>query len=167
LDGAVTDAPLFEQTLSDLLLGARKGVQRAEARAALAARRAAEQADEVRQQARVEVIRAERRAAESVLRAQQDASAQVAEARRDAEQLVRQERIRRALLAEQVEEQVRSTLVAVPPLPPLTGRVGEPVDGPEEEIEPEAPPVPSMAELLKPSPGVTRFLDALLGPAVP
>jgi hypothetical protein len=163
----VKDAPLFEQTLSDLLLGARKGVQRAEARAALAARRAAEQADEVRQQAHVEVVRAERSATERVLRAQRDAAAQVAEARREAEQQVREERVRRALLAEQVEEQVRSALVAVPPLPPLTGRVGEPVDGPQDEFEPEAPPVPSMAELLKPSPGVTRFLDTLLGPSVP
>ncbi|MCU1599572.1 MAG: hypothetical protein JWO22_281, partial [Frankiales bacterium] len=40
----MTDTPLFDATLSDLLLGARRGVERAEAQAALAARRAAEQA---------------------------------------------------------------------------------------------------------------------------
>jgi hypothetical protein len=149
----VTDSPLFEQTLSDLLLGARNGVARAEARAALSARRAAEQADEARQQARVEVARAQHQAARTV-----------AEAHARADHAVRQERLRRALLIEEAEERVRQALVAVPPLPALTGRLAQ-VDGPLEEEEPEAPPVPSMAELLKPSPGVTRFLDSLLGPS--
>lgn len=149
----MTDTPLFDATLSDLLLGARRGVERAEAQAALAARRAAEQAAEARQQARIEVMRAQHIAARTV-----------AEAHARADRAVRQERVRRAFLGEEAEERVRLALVDVPPLPELAGRTIS-LDGPLEEAEPEAPPVPSMADLLKPSPGVTRFLDTLLGPS--
>lgn len=133
--------PLYEQTLSDLLLQARRGVQRAEARAE----------------------RARREAHEQVMRSQHQAALAVAQAHARADRAIREERVRRALLADQIEAEVRHALVDVPPLPPLVGRVATP-DGPPVEVEQEAPPVPSMAELMRPTPGVTRFLDALLGP---
>ena len=160
----MTSEPLYEQTLSDLLLSARRGAERAEARAALAARRAVERESEVRQQAAIEISRAQRLAVVRAAEAERKAMLQVEELRRQAEHEARQERIRRAIVAELAEERVRNALADVPPLPPLAGRTIA-VDGPVEEIEPEAPPVPSMAELLKPSPGVTRFLDTLLGPS--
>ena len=119
----MTDTPLYEATLADLLARARRDVERAD----LAARQA--QAE--------------------VLRVQHAAARQVAEAHARADAAVRAERVR-------VEEEVRRALVDVPALPPLSG-----VD--EEHVE--APPVPPMSELLGPSPGVSRFLDALLGPS--
>ena len=122
----MTDTPLYEATLADLLARARRDVE--------AARHAQEQA------------RAE------VSRAQHAAARQVAEAHARADAAVRAERAR----AEQAEEAVRQALADVPALPPLTGLDEEPGD---------APPVPSLAELLAPSPGVDRFFDALLGPS--
>ena len=124
----MTDTPLFDQTLSDLLLVARQQAQK------------------------------------EVFRHQHIAARQVAEAHARADRLVREERLRRLFLAEEAEERVRASLVAVPPLPPLVGRVAS-ADGPAEEVERDAPPVPPMAELMRPTPGVTRFLDALLGPS--
>jgi hypothetical protein len=70
--------------------------------------------------------------------------------------------LRTAQLAQQIEERVRATLVeTAPPLRPLRVDLDE-----EPALEPtelDAPPIPSMEDLLRPSPGVTRFLDALLG----
>jgi len=120
--------PLYEQTLSDLLLVARQQAQK------------------------------------EVFRHQHAAARQVAEAHARADRLVREERLRRVFLAEEVEERVRASLAAAPPLPPLVGRLAS-VDAPVEEVEREAPPVPPLAELMRPTPGVTRFLDALLGPS--
>jgi hypothetical protein len=133
----VSDSPLFDETLSDLLASARKGVERAEARAA-----------DARAQARDQVVRSQHQAARAV-----------AEAHARADLAVREERVRRAFLAQEVEAQVRQSLADVPPLPPLAGPVAT------EEVEPEAPPVPTMSELMRPSAGVTRFLDTLLGPS--
>jgi hypothetical protein len=158
--------PLYDQTLSDLLLSARRGAERAEARAALAARRAAEREDEVRQQAALEIARVHRLAVARAAEVERKAALHVDAVRRQADHDARQERVRRAIVAELAEERVRHALADVPPLPALAGRTVA-VDGPVEEVEPEAPPVPSMAELLKPSPGVTRFLDTLLGPSGP
>ncbi len=46
-------------------------------------------------------------------------------------------------------------------------RVAPPaLPAPEAPFDGEAPPVPSMDELLRPTPGVARFLEAL-GPPVP
>ncbi|MFN2539437.1 MAG: hypothetical protein ABR549_14980 [Mycobacteriales bacterium] len=89
----MSDTPLYQQTLSDLLQAGRSGVERAQAKAA--------------------------------------------EKQFRAEHAVPQDRVRSDSLA-----------------------------GPAEpEVEPEVPPVPSMSELMTPTPGVTRFLDALLGPS--
>ena len=134
----MSESPLYDATLSDLLARAREGVVRAEQRAAEAQRQA--QAD--------------------VFRAQHAAARQVAEAHARADAAVREERVRRAFLAQEVEERVRRSLVDVPPLPPLSGPAPAVAEDPVE-----VPPVPSMDELLAPSPGVSRFLDALLGPS--
>lgn len=138
----MSDSPLFDETLSDLLAQARRGVERAEARAA-----------EARAKARDQVVRSQHQAALAV-----------AEAHARADLAVREERVRRTLIAQEVEAQVRQSLADVPPLPELAGRVAT-ADGQTEEVEPEAPPVPAMSELMRPSAGVTRFLDALLGPS--
>lgn len=139
-----TDTPLYAATLSDMLASARDRADRFE-------RRAAE---------------AERRAAEVVAKVQ----AQLARAERLAE--VRQALVSDQLtgqVAEQVAEQVRTRLALnPPPLPELEDRTTDQFSEPHPgELEREAPPVPSVAELLLPSPGVTRFLDALLGPTEP
>ncbi len=136
----LTDTPLYAATLSDALSSARDRVDRAQQRAA----------------------EAERRAADVVAKVQ----AQLAQAERVA-------KVRQALLADQVadkvEEQVLTRLALGPPsLPELEDGMTEQLSEPyPTELEREAPPVPSMAELLLPSPGVTRFLDALLGPTEP
>jgi len=117
----MTDTPLYDVTLGDLLARARRDVQRAD--------------------------EAARQAQEEVRRVQHQAARQVAEAHARADAAVRLERVR-------VEEEVRRSLVDVPALPVLRGF---------DDDEVEAPPVPPMSDLLGPSPGVTRFLDALLG----
>lgn len=93
------------------------------------------------------------------------AEARADQAERRAELAERQARVRQALVADEVEERVRTGLAdAAPPLPVLRTEQDEPADEPlADAAEREAPPVPSMAELLRPSPGVTRFLDSLLG----
>ena len=138
----MSDTPLYDATLSDLLLRARRDVERARG-----------QAQQAQESARAEIMRA-----------QEAAARRVAEAHARADAAVRQERVRRALLAEEAEERVRQSLADVPPLPPLSAPADLPL-GTAAEEEPVAPPVPSMQELLAPSPGVTRFLDALLGPS--
>lgn len=138
----MTGTPLYEQTLSDLLEAARHGVARAEARA-----------EQAREDARNKVVET-----------QHIAARQIAEAHARADRAVREERVRRTFLAQEIEAEVRQALVSVPPLPKLAGRVAT-ADGPVEDVEPEAPPVPPMSELMRPTPGVTRFLDALLGPS--
>ncbi|MCW2599395.1 MAG: hypothetical protein JWM02_1224 [Frankiales bacterium] len=93
-----------------------------------------------------------------LLRARREADRRVALAEKRADLADREARVRRALVEDTVEEQVRAALVlGAPPLPTLRAVVDE------EPTEREAPPVPSMEELLRPTPGVTRFLDALLG----
>jgi hypothetical protein len=107
----VSDTPLYDATLSDLLQQARREADR---RVALAEERA---------------TTAEREA-----------------------------RVRRALEAREIEERVRVALASdAPPLPALRTYPAE------EPLDREAPPVPSMDELLRPTPGVTRFLDSLVG----
>lgn len=95
----------------------------------------------------------------------QRARLRVEQAERRADLAEREARVRQALVADEVEERVRTALAdAAPPLPPLRTEQDEPADEPLSEAgEREAPPVPSMAELLRPTPGVTRFLDSLLG----
>lgn len=132
----MSDTPLYDATLSDLLRDARRSVELAELRV-----RAAE---------------------ERARQAQHEAARVVAEAHARADRAVREERFRRTLLVEEAEERVRRELADVPALPSLR----EPVEA-AEAPEAETPPVPSMIDLLQPSPGVTRFLDALLGPSEP
>jgi hypothetical protein len=99
------------------------------------------------------------RARERVAQVEQDAAARVAQAEQRALNAERQARVRQALVAEEVEERVRAALALdAPPLPALQADGDEP-----EPEEREAPPVPSMEELMRPTPGITRFLDALLG----
>jgi hypothetical protein len=175
LDVGVTDTPLFQATLSDVLLRARQDAARAQSRAVLAARRSAERAAEVEQQARVATIAADRRAAEAtrliaaaeqvaaqkVAQAQVVADNRIAEAERRAALLERQERVRRALIVEEVEERVRHELAHhAPPLPTLSPAPAAPAD--EQGIE--VPSVPSVAEVFRTNPGVARFLDSLVGP---
>lgn len=132
-DTPLTDTPLYGATLSDLLQRARDEAELVRARCALAERAAGER---------------------------------IAEAECRAEVAERAAQAGRALLAEQVEERVRAALALdAPPLPVLADDVEEPghfLDG-FELPERVAPPVPSMAELLQSSPGVGRFLDAMLG----
>jgi hypothetical protein len=131
LDVRVTATPLYDATLSDLLLRSRLN-------AAAAEHAAAARVAEVERAAAERVAAAERRAA-------------LAE---------REARVRHAVVADQVEERVRAALALdAPPLPELADR--DDLELPERV----APPVPSMQELLRPSPGVNRFFDALLGAA--
>jgi ribonuclease Y len=174
LDVIVTDTLLYQATLSDVLHKARRDAERAQAAAALVGRRAAERAAELEQQARTTLLAAERRsseadrvlaaaqrtAAQRVAEAQHVAARRLAEAERSAALLERQERVRRALIVEEVEDRVRAELAL--DAPPLVALPSSPAS---EADDVTAPPVPSMADLLRPSPGVTRFLDTLLGPA--
>ena len=119
----MTDTPLYDATLSDQLLRARREGELA--RGALAERAAAQQVAAIGRLADERVAKAEQRAAE----------------------------------AERLAQQVRTTLAfSAPPLPVL--RVEDPD---EEPLEREAPAVPTMEELMRPMPGITRFLDSLLG----
>jgi vacuolar-type H+-ATPase subunit H len=111
----VSDTPLYDETLSDLLLRARTEAQVRIAEAQTWAKR--------------EVEAAQQRAD----RVEQDYLAH------------------RALLTEEINERVRAT------------RVESNQEPETERTEHDAPPIPSMEELLQPSPGITRFLDSLLG----
>jgi hypothetical protein len=131
----VSETPLYDQTLSDALLRARREGELARIRGA----------------------QAEQDALRKVAAAEQAAAARVAAAEARAAQAERAARVRRALITDEVEDQVRHALASdAPPLPEL--RQAE-----EPEPEPEPPPIPSMAELMRPHPGVNRFLDSLLG----
>ena len=102
---------------------------------------------DVLQRARTRVAEVERRADERVALAEERAV-----------NVEREAQARQAHVEREVEEQVRAALaLSAPPLQALR------VDLDEEPFEREAPPVPSMAELLRPTPGVTRFLDSLYG----
>ena len=125
----MTDTPLYDATLSDLLLRARTEAQ------------------------------------ERIAEAQTWAHRQAEAAQQRADEVARDYHLKRAQLTQEIEERVRATLVeTAPPLRPL--RVELDAAEPEVELErteQDAPPIPSMAELLRPSPGITRFLDSLLG----
>jgi hypothetical protein len=64
----------------------------------------------------------------------------------------REARVRRVLVARATEDRVRAALLQD------ASTEGEPEAPDTERV---APPVPSMEELLRPSPGVVRFLDSL------
>lgn len=115
---------------------------------------------------------------DQLLRARLEAQAQVSEARSwalkqaasaqlRADEAKRDYDLKRAELTAQIEERSRATLVHVAPPQPeqCLDLAVEPGAGHEapERTELDAPPIPSMAELLLPTPGITRFLDALLG----
>lgn len=146
----MSDTPLYDETLSDLLQRARHEAEVARARWTLAERTAAERAAQAEHDARLKVAEVERIAAQ-----------RIAEAERRAAHAQREARVRQGLVADEVEQRVRMALAeAAPPLPPLQVHPSEA----EEPLEREAPPIPTMDELMRPSPGITRFLDSLLGP---
>ena len=146
----MSDTPLYDATLSEVLQKARREAELARARSTLAERRAAERAARAERDARLKVAEVERLAAR-----------RIAEAEQRAEHAQREARVRQGLVADEVEQRVRMALAeAAPPLPPLHIDLS---DG-EEPLEREAPPIPTMDELMRPSPGITRFLDSLLGP---
>jgi hypothetical protein len=109
-----------------------------------------------------QLLRARTEAQARVAEAQTWAHRQAQAAQQRADQVERDYLEKRAQLTREIEERVRATLVeTAPPLPALRVDVeDEPAPEPTEQ---DAPPIPSMADLLRPSPGVTRFLDALLG----
>lgn len=111
----MSDTPLYDETLSDLLL-------------------------RVRTEAQLRLAEVETWAKQEVEAAQQRA-----------DRVERDYLARRALLTQEINEQVRAS------------RVESDREPETERTEHDAPPVPSMKELLQPSPGITRFLDSLLG----
>ena len=128
-----SDTPLYDETLSDVLLRVRR---QAEARA----------------QAGVEAVRAT--AAAQVAQARADAERARLAAERavvEAEQARRVAGVRRALRADGVAAEAETREPAAMELEP-------------KEDAPQAPPVPSMADLMEPGRGAGVFFDALLGP---
>jgi hypothetical protein len=122
----VSDTPLYDATLSDLLLRARTEAQ------------------------------------ERVAEAQTWAHRQAEAAQKRADEVERDYHLKRAQLTQEIEERVRAALVeTAPPLPALRLDLDEEFE--PERTEQDAPPIPSMEELLRPTPGITRFLDSLLG----
>lgn len=114
-----------------------------------------------------QLLRARVEAQAKVAEAQSWAHRQAEAAQKRADQVEREYHLKRALLTQEIEERVRATLVeTAPPLPALRVELDE--ESHDEQAQPErteqdAPPIPTMEELLRPTPGVTRFLDSLLG----
>ena len=168
----MSDTPLFDATLSDLLLRARRDAEHAQGRSLRAERIAAQRAEQAEQAARWRVAAVKRLAAQRLAAAEQQAAERVEAAERRADLVEREARVRRVLEADGAEDRVRTSLaLAAPPLPDLraTPTDDHPDAGHERAEDPEepdrpVPPVPSVVELLRPSPGVNRFLDALLAP---
>lgn len=140
----MSPSPLFDQTLSDVLLHGRRDAERRLAAAA----------------GRVEAADARARAAERRASiASREARVRVALLADAAE-----DRVRTALALGApplpVLASAAETAVTEPP-------VAEPVVAEPVDADPVVPPVPTAAEVFRPNPGVARFLDAMLAPPAP
>lgn len=116
----MSETPLFDATLADVLARARRGAER-----------------------RVE-------------QAERAAAARVEAAERRAAAAEREYRVRQAVLEEQAEHRRQDSLRRNAELR---------LDLDEEPLDRSAPEVPSVADLMVATPGITHFLDSLLGPA--
>ena len=134
----MSDTPLFEATLSDVLARVRR---EAEARVAPTT-------DAVRE-AQLQAVRAEQRA--------QALEAQLRAAAVEVDRLRRESQVRAAIVRDQVEDAVRAELAsAAPPLIDLS-----PV---EEDAGPVAPPIPAFDTLRTSGARIDAFFDSLIGP---
>ena len=100
----MTDTPLYDATLADVLARARREADLARSRWELAERRADERAEQAERDARLRIAQVEREAAAQVARAQAYVAAETA-------RLARQDRVREALAEQPVDEPTETPTV--------------------------------------------------------